>query len=64
MLTYICIHILLDGLREMDNTDSKMSGETPQNVITAAMTSNTKSEVLSTDPGSYTAYVYRNYTLY
>ena len=52
--TYMCMHILIDGLREMDNTDRNISssaGDTAQNVRTEALASNTESEILSTDQG-------------
>ena len=52
----IRILILIDGFREMDNTDGKMSsseGDTTQNVRTVAMTSNTESEVPSTNQSTY-----------
>ena len=44
------IHIIIDGLREMDNTYVNVSSsqdDTTQNVTTLAMTSNTESEVSS-----------------
>ena len=54
---YVCMHILIDGLREMNNADVNVSsslGDTTQNVRTAAGTSNTEAEVPSTDQSMYT----------
>ena len=44
----------------MDNTDGKMSssaGDTTQNVRTVAMTSNTESEVPSSNQSTYVCYI-------
>ena len=67
ILMYVCMHILIDGLREMDNADVNVSstvGDTTQNVRTAAVTSNAEADVLSTDQSTYVYYVYRICTLY
>ena len=67
ILMYVCMHILIDGLREMDNADvneSSSVGNTTQNVRNAALTSNAEAEVPSTDQSTYVYYVYRICTLY